>query len=88
MHSAFSNWTKGNVFDTDFGAAAIGVKRGDGKNVVARPSYVQTEGKANGISIRNSGVCLGRDAEGNWWLGSVMRPEAWAILERAVEGLR
>jgi hypothetical protein len=96
--SAFSNWTKGNVFGVDFGAAVVGpggggaskgTNDGDGvKVVVARPSYVQTYARANGISMRNSGLCTGRDEGGNWWLASVMTPEAWERLDRAISETR
>jgi hypothetical protein len=57
--------------------------------VVARPSYVSTDGKARGmVSVRNSGVCSGRDEMGNWWVGGCMMPGAWEGVERALRDMR
>jgi hypothetical protein len=83
MHCAFSNWHKGNVFETDFGAAVVG-----GESVIAKPTYVHVHGKSVGLSMRNSGMCSGRDAEGNWWVGAVMTPGTWEGVEKAIQELR
>ena len=82
MQSAFSNWFKGNVFETDFGAAVVG----GGKGAVL-PSFVNADGSAQGINLRNSGMCSGRDEAGNWWVGGVMAPAAWEGVDRALRAL-
>jgi len=83
MYCPFSNWHKGNVFETDFGAAVVG-----GERVVAKPTYASADGKSVGISMRNTGTCMGRDSNGHWWVGSVMTPAAWAGVEKAFQALR
>lgn len=85
VFTAFSNWSKGKLFETDFKGAVV--KEGEGRHVVGRPTYCQLDGTAKGFSVRGSGACLGKDAEGNWWIGGVMRPEAWKNMEKAIEQL-
>lgn len=86
VFSAFSNWTKGKMFETDFRAAVI--KEADVEHSVGRPSYIQADGTAKGFSVRNSGPCIGKDWKGDWWVGASLRPEAWRNLARAVEGMK
>ncbi|KAF1956661.1 hypothetical protein CC80DRAFT_492178 [Byssothecium circinans] len=82
---AFSNWTKGKFFDTDFKAAVA--KEGARKHEVGRPTGLLATGGTVMLSLRGSGPCLGRDAEGNWWCGAVLRPETWENVGRKLEEL-
>ncbi|KAF2174777.1 hypothetical protein K469DRAFT_743569 [Zopfia rhizophila CBS 207.26] len=82
---AFSNWSKGKMFETDFSAAVV--KEGEVKHIAGRPTYIQADGNAIGFSVRNSAPALGRDNEGNYWVEGMLRCETWENIERAIEGM-
>ncbi|KAF2641247.1 lysR family regulatory protein [Massarina eburnea CBS 473.64] len=83
--SAFTNWTKGNFFEVDFKAAVK--KAGDVEHRVGRPTGLSATGGTVMLTVRNAAPCLGKDAEGNWWCGAVLRPETWNNVERKLDEL-
>ncbi|KAF2869026.1 hypothetical protein BDV95DRAFT_110092 [Massariosphaeria phaeospora] len=89
--SAFSNWTKGRFFETDFRAAVLkpcGRGSGGSAATTGRPTCVLANGTGNRMfSARGSSCCVGRDAGGNWWVGAQLRSKAWANVEKMLEGL-
>jgi len=95
MFTAFSNWSQSRHFEIDFGAAVveesglgeIKVDYGGKGYVRGKPSYIQVDGTTKGFSVRNAGPCLGRDKEGNWWVGSTLRPVVWEKIIKAVQGM-
>ncbi|KAF2013490.1 hypothetical protein BU24DRAFT_452372 [Aaosphaeria arxii CBS 175.79] len=81
----FSNWSKGKMFETNFESA---VKSSHGKDKTkGRPTALMVEAFLKGFSIRNSGACVGKDADGNYWVSAALRPEAWDNVRKALEGL-
>ncbi|CAI6338859.1 unnamed protein product [Periconia digitata] len=85
----FTNWDKGKFFDVDFSAAVV---KGDGetarKHVVGKPVGLYTMPSMQMLSIRNAAVCLGKDHDGNWWLGGTYREETWANVQRKLEEMK
>jgi hypothetical protein len=83
--SAFSNWTKGKMYETDFSAAII--KEGKVPHTRGKPSYIQADGNVVNFSVRNSGPCIGKDTEGNYWIGTTLRVKTWENLIKALENI-
>ncbi|KAF5594356.1 uncharacterized protein FSUBG_9458 [Fusarium subglutinans] len=71
-----SNWAKSGFLDkTDFGPAVIG-----GSGRPARPNYYHM-GKLTPIIFPVSvGINMGRDGDGNLWLGGDLSAASWATL--------
>lgn len=86
MFSVFTNWTKSDMFDTDFKGAVA--REGKGEHVVGKPTGVFGDATTKGFSVRNSGSCVGMDGNGNWWLAARLRVETWRNVERALEEMR
>lgn len=79
-----TNWTKGKFYDVDFSAAVVKEGRHLGEQKVGRPSYIQLHGFAKGFSLISGFSITGKDADGNYWLHSVLRKEYWSKLEQAL----
>jgi hypothetical protein len=77
-----SNWSKARLFETDFSAAIVSGGSGTGK-----PSYIHTFSTQDRFQLRNAANCCGRDADGNWWMGAVMRKEFVDEFSRQIERL-
>ena len=89
---ACSNWHKGRFFNVDFSPAVVvaGVPLIERSNKLGRPSYINLTVQSHNVPLRNIGVVIGKDADGNWWLQWSMRTEAWANIEkefRAMSGV-
>ncbi|CVK96765.1 uncharacterized protein FMAN_11094 [Fusarium mangiferae] len=71
-----SNWAKSGFLDkTDFGPAVVG-----GRGAPARPNYYHM-GKLTPIIFPVSvGINMGRDGDGNLWLGGDLSAASWATL--------
>lgn len=88
--SAFTNWAKAKMFDMDFSAAVVReaeVRKEQGargKAVMIHPGSTL----ARGFSVRGSGNCIGMDAQGNYWLGFMLREGFEGNLEALVEEMR
>ena len=84
-----SNWHKGRFFEVDFSAAAIapGVPLTQRSNKLGRPSYINVTGHNRGMSTRNMGPVVGKDAAGNWWLAWTMRTDAWPAVEQQLRAM-
>jgi hypothetical protein len=84
---ACSNWNKGRFFEVDFSAAVIapGCPVMDRANGLGKASYINTTGENSGMSLRNMGPVIGKDAAGNWWLAWNMHTEAWPVIEKQLE---
>ncbi|KAH9228049.1 hypothetical protein K456DRAFT_1774996 [Colletotrichum gloeosporioides 23] len=82
-----SNWSKAKFFEADFSAAVI--KKGAGSNTrpdrLGKPSFVMGDTISKGLSLRNASNVVGRDADGNVWLGGVLRKGLWANIAEALE---
>lgn len=83
--SAFSNWAKGKMFETDFSAAVV--KEGGKPHRKGKPTCIHVNGTAKKFSVRNSGPCLGKDGEGNYWVGGSLRTETWKNILKTVEDM-
>jgi hypothetical protein len=83
---ALSNWSKGKMFEMDFSAAVI--QEGSVEHPRGKPTYIQCDGSQNGISIRNAGPIVGRDWQGNYWIGVMARPQTWRNMEKAIRGMQ
>ena len=68
-------WTKGNFYNVDFSAAVVKDGRHLGGQKVGRPSYIQLHAFAKGFSLISGFSITGKDADGNYWLHSVLRRE-------------
>jgi hypothetical protein len=80
---AWSNWHRARLFDVDFSAAVVkpGLPLESRSNKLGQPSFILPNGHAKGISLRNAGPLIGRDANGDWWMQTVLRAGAWARVE-------
>ncbi|KAK9600384.1 hypothetical protein V6Z92_000467 [Aspergillus fumigatus] len=78
-----SNWVKAKLFQVDFSAAVIrkGMATGKRSNQLGRPSCIQGTG-TKGYATRNTGVVIGKDAAGNFWLLYSLRKEIWPAVEQ------
>lgn len=79
-----TNWTKGKFYDVDFSAAVVNEGCHLGGQKVGKPSYIQLHAFAKGFSLISGFSITGKDAEGNYWLHSVLRREYWSELEQAL----
>lgn len=89
----WSNWSSGNLFNTDFSGALLEESSGhadDDNGAKCTPSYVNNLSIfKKQLTLRNMGVLLGRDKFANRWLCWSMRAELWEpakkmILENAI----
>jgi hypothetical protein len=82
-----SNWSKANVFKTDFSAAVIrqGIPVAERTNPLGMPSYAQTVGYS--AFLRNLLNTFGQDAEGNFWCSPILRASKWAQVEKSLANL-
>ncbi|KAH7138321.1 hypothetical protein B0J11DRAFT_423588 [Dendryphion nanum] len=87
--SAFTNWTQARFYETDFSAAVVSVSDSKAVRVErkGKPSYIHAFSWSSGLPFRNFGGCVGKDAAGNWWVASEMRPDAWVNLEKTIKSL-
>lgn len=86
---SWSNWHRARFYNVDFSAAVIrpGLSLEGRSNKLGQPSFILANGHTNGISLRNAGPLIGRDANGDWWMQSVLRAGAWARVEEQFERL-
>jgi hypothetical protein len=87
--STMTNWTKAKLFETDFSSAIVkeAVRQGNPK-ARGKPRYIHPFATASkGLSVRGSGNCVGVDADGNIWMGALLRKENVPAFVRAVEDL-
>ncbi|KAL8376836.1 hypothetical protein RB595_007794 [Gaeumannomyces hyphopodioides] len=83
-----SNWEKAKLFKVDFSPAVVGKglsieKR---KNHMGMPSCLQGSGTRH-YATRNTGVVIGKDAGGNYWLSYNLRKGAWPAVEQQLVAL-
>jgi hypothetical protein len=77
-----SNWEKAKLFNVNFSGAVAkrGLSLENRKNQLGRPSCIQGSGTKH-YATRNTGVVIGKDAGGNYWLSYNLRKEAWPKVE-------
>lgn len=82
---AWSNWTRARVYDVDFSSAVVHSETGirDRTTKLGHPSFVMNHSHSDGVNIRNGGMLLGKDSNGDWWLSWDMGVDAWAEIEEA-----
>jgi hypothetical protein len=86
---AWSNWHRARLYDVDFSPAVVrpGLPLESRSNKLGQPSFILPNAHAKGISMRNAGPLLGRDANGDWWMQTVLRAGAWARVEEQFKRL-
>ncbi|KAE8141621.1 hypothetical protein BDV38DRAFT_278975 [Aspergillus pseudotamarii] len=84
-----SNWNRSRLFDVDFSAAVImkETRWTDCTHGHGRPSYINPGYLTLGLSSRNTGRIVGKDASGNWWLSYSLRTGAWPAIEEDLKAL-
>lgn len=84
---SWSNWHRAKYYEVDFSSAVVnpGLEVGQRTTKLGQSSFVMCSAHVQNISVRNAGPLMGRDANGDWWLGWVMRAEAWSEVEKAFE---
>jgi hypothetical protein len=82
---AFTNWSKGKYWETDFKAAVV--RQGNKKDgrAVGKPVMISGSGHTAMITTRNTAACFGQDLQGNWWLSAWLRSETWRNVERKID---
>ncbi|PVH92963.1 hypothetical protein DM02DRAFT_721895 [Periconia macrospinosa] len=84
--AAFMNWDKAKFFDVDFGAAVVkNGESGTNEHVSVKPTGLYAVSSIQMMSARHAASCLGKDHNGNWWVGGTLRPETWANVQRKLE---
>jgi hypothetical protein len=93
--SVMTNWSKAKLFETDFSAAIVkeareeNVDGSDRTRFRGRPRHIHPSvTTAKGFMVRGGATCVGRDGQGDWWLGSLMRKECIPAFVRAVETMK
>ncbi|KAG5926952.1 hypothetical protein E4U42_002771 [Claviceps africana] len=78
-----SSWAKARLFELDFSAAVLrrGETSAERKNPLGRPSCIQGRSTRD-FATRNTGVVIGKDAGGNYWLSYTLQKEAWRAVEQ------
>ncbi|KAF7590719.1 hypothetical protein BBP40_002510 [Aspergillus hancockii] len=89
MITCCSNWHRARLFEVDFSSAVVasGIPLVSRSNALGRPSCVIPTINSNGISVRNIGPVVGKDAAGNWWLAWRLRASAWSVIEQELDVL-
>ncbi|KAH1550971.1 hypothetical protein KXX57_009062 [Aspergillus fumigatus] len=84
-----SNWHRGRFFEVDFSSAVLapGIPLHDRVHPLGRPSCVIPTHHSGGLSLRNVGPIIGKDASGNWWLSCTVRTSAWVGIEQELNAL-
>jgi hypothetical protein len=83
-----TNWTKAELFDTDFSRAVVaGGRRRVGRNESGKPSFILAHAFAQGFSMINGFMITGRDGDGNFWLYGILRSEVWPVIEQALKDI-
>ena len=87
--SAFSNWSRARLFETDFSAAIVKEAEREAGGARGKPRYIQPDAtSAKGMLLRGSANCIGKDHEGNHWFGVLSRKQFAANLDTTIESLR
>ena len=86
---AWSNWHRARLYDVDFSPAVVrtGLPLDSRSNRLGQPSLILVNGHTNGINLRNGGPLIGRDSNGDWWMQTVLRADAWARVNEQFERL-
>ena len=86
---SWSNWHRARLYDVNFSSAVVkpGLPLETRSNKLGQPSFILPNGHAKGFSLRNGGPLIGRDANGDWWMQTILRAGAWARVEEAVRRL-
>jgi hypothetical protein len=79
-----SNWSKARLFETDFSAAIV---NDGGKGNGGKPRYIHPFATQDGLSLRNAATCVGKDGDGNLWMGCMMRKELVEEFVKEIERL-
>lgn len=84
-----TNWTKAKLFETDFSSAIVKEsKLGKEDKARGKPRYIHPYATTPRLlSLRNSATSIGRDVQGNWWLGCLLRKETVPNFVKAVQGM-
>jgi hypothetical protein len=89
--SVMTNWSKAKLFETDFSAAVVDGKvdgRSESGKTRGKPRFIHVyTTRAKGFPLRGNGNCVGRDAQGNWWFGTILRKGFGEGLGKAVDGM-
>jgi hypothetical protein len=85
-----TNWHRGGFFHLDFSGAIVedsrtGVK--DGSDTRGKPKLITSTWVDRSFLLRNFIVIVGKDALGNWWLMTRVRPKDWKGIEQQLEQL-
>ena len=79
MHQVnYSNWTKANLLQVDFAAAAV-----TPRSTPCYPSYLQHS--QLGMSFPEGFLVMGKDIEGNYWMCGYRLKGYWEIIEKELE---
>lgn len=79
-HVSYSNWTKANLFQLDFSAAAVAPRAAP-----CYPSYVQHS--QLGMQFPEGFLIMGKDMDGNYWMCGYRVKGNWAKIEKELERL-
>ena len=82
-----TNWTKADLFSSDFSGALVGESRHAGSQQCGRPSFIFAHAFAEGFSMINGFMITGRDVHGNVWLHGILRSEVWPAIEQRIGGM-
>ncbi|KAI9150458.1 Transcriptional regulator calD [Paramyrothecium foliicola] len=92
MHAvAFTNWTKGRLFQFDAASATASAESGEvsssgsSKKNPVLPSYIGGHIRVKHVTLDNFWIVLGKDADGNYWLSGALSKARWAQIEKELE---
>jgi hypothetical protein len=82
-----TNLHKGKIFNIYFSPAVLVSGVPQKTNKLGRPSNINWTSHYRNYSLRNVVGVIGKDADGNWWLTSNMRTEAWLTIDRKLRAM-
>ncbi|KAH8889208.1 hypothetical protein GQ53DRAFT_842924 [Thozetella sp. PMI_491] len=79
-HIGYSNWTKSDVYRTDFSAAAVAPR-----DTPIYPSFISQI--QAGLSYPEGFIITGKDSKGNYWLEGYRLAGLWGRIEKELEAI-
>lgn len=83
-----SNWAKAKLFEVNFSAAVrdTGMPLDQRKNQSGKPSFILGTGTKS-YATKNTGVVIGKDAVGNYWLLYTLHKDVWPAVQQQLLSL-
>ncbi|TLS21010.1 uncharacterized protein PpBr36_10746 [Pyricularia pennisetigena] len=88
---AYSNMNTFKLYEADFSHAVVATEAGDAPKADSKthrrgaPTWISSTSTETGFSPRNTGLFMGKDKDGYWWLFACLRKGAWKKIEEQLK---